>query len=275
MSISFEEMADAGVPDEVSPVSSVGRSKVLIFVVLFCVVTAAFGMYYYFFYYSQSDLPEAAEILLSAEGEVPGVLPHSLDSSTEFEESFDYLKEGEAGPEYRATEEVSTAAETSIVDVADDEVLVEEVEVVAVTEVNQVEMAPAPVVVLDRAPAVVTKVTLSEDAEVVFDRDWGGVVLVPDTAKLAKAYTSNVRLSRVEAHPIDGERLRVWARIQNLTDMSMTAEVGCEFRSSQYTHVDGARFEPMMILAGGFVDVQFVSPQDRVESYTVMVKGER
>lgn len=274
MSISFEEMADAGVPDEVSPVSSVGRSKVLIFVVLFCVVTAAFGMYYYF-YSSQSDLPEAAEILLSAEGEVPGVLPHSLDSSTEFEESFDYLKEGEAGPEYRATEEVSTAAETSIVDVADDEVLVEEVEVVAVTEVNQVEMAPAPVVVLDRAPAVVTKVTLSEDAEVVFDRDWGGVVLVPDTAKLAKAYTSNVRLSRVEAHPIDGERLRVWARIQNLTDMSMTAEVGCEFRSSQYTHVDGARFEPMMILAGGFVDVQFVSPQDRVESYTVMVKGER
>jgi hypothetical protein len=267
MSLSFEELADAGIPNTEVPPVVVDRSKVLSFVILACVAGAAFGAYLYF---SKPALPEAAEILLSVEGEVPGVLPHALDSATEFEESFDYLKEGEAGPEYRAPSEVHPVADAMVADVAEPEVSIGSAEVLESVDGDALESATE--VVLDRAPESVLKGTLAPDAEVIFGRDWGGLVLVPDTAKLAKAYTSDVCFTRVEAHPIDGERLRVWARIQNLTDVPMDVEVGCEFRSSQYHLTDGARFDQMLIPVRGFVDVQFVSPLDGVESYTVMVK---
>jgi len=218
-------------------------------------------------------------ILLSVDAEVPGVLPHRLDDTTEFEESFEYLKKGEDAPDFRALEEIETVEEVGYAGVVTEQVCVEAggvVDLEVSSNPSHMEVSDEPSVVaeevLDRAPAIVLKQSIPENVEVVFERDWSGVVLVPDLMKLAKAYTSDVRLARIEAHPIDGERLRVWARIQNITDAPMNVEIGCEFRSGQYSMSDRAQFEATLIPAGGFVEKQFVSTQDRVASYTLMVK---
>lgn len=293
MPLSFEELADSGTSDiqEVLHKSERSRARVVALSAL-CLLCVGGWVYSSFF---QEKLPDAAVILLSVDAEVPGVLPHELDGSTEFEDSFHYLKDGESGPEYRETNEAVLSRALVIVEAQ------EPVEAIDVARIKPVvvTMAPVPVVevpeplpaaellpikaVVDESVLMVESpseipmkipvaLVVPSDSEVQYERDWSGLVLVPNGAKLAKAYTSNVRLTRVEAHPIDGERLRVWARIQNLTDEDFSAEVGCEFRSSDYSLSGSARFEPALIPSGGVVDVYFESPRDRVESYTVMVK---
>lgn len=269
MSLSFEELADAGLSEDAAPLPPIGRSKIWLFLVLLCLVCAASGAY---FYYSDPELPEAAQILLSVDAEVPGVLPHTLDDATEFEESFEYLKEGESAPDYRVSDEIEDDVELpAVIEVAEATIsplIVKESIPIAAELAKPDETDP----VLDRAPPIVLKQAIPQDVEIVFERDWGGVVLVPDRMKLAKAYTSDVRLARIEAHPIDGEHLRVWARIQNVTADAMSAEIGCEFRFAQNGSGGRAQFESIRIPPGGFVEKQFVSPQDRVASYTLMVK---
>lgn len=267
MSLSFEELADAGLSEDAAPLPPIGRSKIWLFLVLLCLVCAASGAY---FYHSEPELPEAAQILLSVDAEVPGVLPHALDDATEFEESFEYLKEGESAPDYRVSDEVEddlpAASEVAEATVSS---LIVKGSIPIAAELAELDEAD---LVLDRAPPIVLKQAIPQDVEIVFERDWGGVVLVPDLMKLAKAYTSDVRLDRIEAHPIDGEHLRVWARIQNVTTDAMNAEIGCEFRFAQNGSGGRAQFESIRIPPGGFVEKQFVSPQDRVASYTLMVK---
>ena len=280
MPLSFEELANEGIPQDALTHHSSNRSMRLTAVASLSCITILSALAYHFLL--KSDLPEAAEILLSVDGDISEVLPHTLDSATEFNESFDSLKEGEPVPEYRETEEGSLSTMPAIAAVAEPEeqsdiqdsptivsagaALVKAPEAPTAAPTTQIDQPE----LLAQTPASLLK--LPSETAVELPRDWGGLVLVPDTAKLAKAYTSDVRLARVEAHPIDGERIRVWARIQNLTDAELQSEVGCEFRSSNYSQYASAHFEPSIIPENGVIDVYFESPHDRVESYTVMVK---
>jgi len=213
---------------------------------------------------------------------VPGVLPHTIDSSTEFNESFETLKEGEVAPDYRETDEGTLSTPPTVRAKLEplptpQPVIQEQPTTVAASTIALEIPTQATTAAHTEQPAALestptTALHLPQAAQVELPRDWGGIVLVPDGTKLAKAYTSDVRLARVEAHPIDGERIRVWARIQNLTETEIQSEVGCEFRSSNYEKFGSAHFEPSIIPKNGVIDVYFESPHDRVESYTVMVK---
>ncbi len=274
---SFEELADEGIPQDALHHHSDRSKRLTAAAALVCIlIVAALGYHFLL----KSGLPEAAEILLTVDDEIPEVLPHSLDSATEFNESFDSLKAGEAVPDYRETPEGKLSTSPAIAAVveaaAPDRILPQaKAETIEASPMQTPSLSPQTTLAeaphtLTATPASVLKIP-SETA-VELPRDWGGLVLIPDNAKLAKAYTSDVRLARVEAHPIDGERIRVWARIQNLTDTEMQSEVGCEFRSSNYSQYGSAHFEPSIIPENGVIDVYFESPHDRVESYTVMVK---
>ena len=117
---------------------------------------------------------------------------------------------------------------------------------------------------------------LPENTEVRLhlQRDWGGVILVPEGITTSQAHTSNVQLLRIEAHPLNDERLRVWARVKNRSQRPIHAEMGCEFRSRQ-AEPDRVSFEAVTISPAGVVDVSFDSPRDRVEAYTLMVKRQQ
>ncbi|MGB0745081.1 MAG: hypothetical protein ACPGSB_11215 [Opitutales bacterium] len=110
------------------------------------------------------------------------------------------------------------------------------------------------------------------DVEIDFIRDWSGIVLVPDGVTLSRAYSSIVSLDRVETHPIDGGRLRVWSRIRNLTSEDLTVETACEFRFEGSLRSYPA-FRPSFIPGGGAADVIFVSPRNGAIAYTLMVKN--
>ena len=58
-------------------------------------------------------------------------------------------------------------------------------------------------------------------------RDWTGLVLVPISTSLSKAYTSEVRLLRIEAHPLNDGRVRVWTRIHNISERTLPGQVAC------------------------------------------------
>ncbi|CAA6696754.1 MULTISPECIES: hypothetical protein [unclassified Lentimonas] len=270
---SFEELANEGIPADAMPPHGSHRSKPLI---IAASLTCILALGYHFL--SDPALPEAAEILLAVDGEVPGVLPHAIDSSTEFNESFETLKEGEGAPNYRETDEGKLSTPPTVIAKLEPSptpqpVIPEQPITIAASAIAlEIPLQAKTTAQAEPESTPTTALHLPKEAQVEFPRDWGGIVLVPDGTKLAKAYTSDVRLARVEAHPIDGERIRVWARIQNLTEMDMQSEVGCEFRSSNYEKFGSAHFEPSIIPKNGVIDVYFESPYDRVESYTVMVK---
>ncbi len=125
MNVSFEDLANAGLPDEFpEPKRHWPRRLCLVGVVLF---VAWAGMSLHF---KQADaprpLPESAKRLLVLEGDVPadGVLPHQIDDATEFEASFGNLKEGFEAPKFREAvlvgngEEIATtSAAESVPDV--------------------------------------------------------------------------------------------------------------------------------------------------------------
>lgn len=257
MSITFEELADAGIPVEpVTPARS-SRLGLFLFALLLLLVVGGGLVIYLNRQQTESSLPDAATRLLVVEGEVPeGVLPHVMDDSTEFKESFVHLKQGFEAPEYREPEVVAEvyAMET-----------IPPVSVGAVIPREELEIP----VTFNHARAG----SMPSDAIIEVDgmRDWEGIVLVPDNVRLARAYTSDVRLNRVEAHPIDNGRLRVWSRIENLTDREIAVETACEFRFAD-RFAGPSSFQPERIPARGAIDVVFVSPREGVNSYTLMVK---
>ena len=263
---SFEELANEGIALDAMPPHGSHRPKPLKIITSLACILALGALGYNFVL--KPDRQSAAEILLSVDGEVPGVLPHTIDSSTEFNESLETLKVGEVAPDYRETSEgkLSTLTVAGTDREPSEQPAIQE-QPVSASIITLQSTAPTEQI---KAPATALKLTSESDLEL--PRDWSGMVLVPDSAKLAKAYTSDVRLTRVEAHPIDGERIRVWARIHNLTDTPMQSEVGCEFRSSNSSQFGSAHFEPSIIPENGIIDVFFESPYDGVESYTVMVK---
>lgn len=322
MSLTFEEIADAGMPAEdlVSKKPWRAFRKLLLLALLLAVCSGS--VYYFNFYKLTPELSESLEHLIVVEGNVPdGVMPHQFDEATEFEEALERHKEHYKEPQFRETplaakavsappaiEDVYTAqiAKESeqgewgvllkkpiekikdtlpqlFVESEEDEAPIQiasatlfpfsetsavvKAEPVLETEVASANTEEAPV-----APVVrVDELDAGTVVQLDLVRDWEGLILVPEGVQLAQAYTSNVRLHRVEAHPIDGGRLRVWSRIQNLTNQNLMVETACEFRFTGHA-IAPSRFRPSMIPAGGALDVYFVSSREGVSAYTLMVK---
>jgi hypothetical protein len=109
-------------------------------------------------------------------------------------------------------------------------------------------------------------------AELV-ERDWTGVVLVPVNAEFAKAYTSIVRLTSIEAHPLTDGRVRTWMRVRNVTSVIARVGVACRFMMKGQDEATTGRYYSLEIPVGEYRDVFFVSPAGSLSSYTVLVKA--
>jgi hypothetical protein len=176
--------------------------------------------------------PEA-KVLINPDGAAKEVLPHTIDDRTYFEESLDYLVEGGSAPK--------------------------------IVKVIQTDLpARKPV------PAVVPKDVNNQPYQIF--RNWSGAVLVPDLKVVSKAYTDLVALARVEAHPIDDGRLRVWARVQNLTDVPLLLQQDCTFRTAGMSGLEKPYFESLKVPAADFRDVMFESDTKGVVAYTILVR---
>lgn len=108
-------------------------------------------------------------------------------------------------------------------------------------------------------------------AELV-ERDWVGLVLVPVNADFAKAFTSLVRLTSIEAHPLTDGRVRTWMRVRNVVDYPVQVGVACRFQLKDQSEATPARYYSLSIPVGEYRDVFFVSPKGSLTSYTVLVK---
>lgn len=102
-------------------------------------------------------------------------------------------------------------------------------------------------------------------------KNWDGLVLLPDRGKMSKAYSTDVAISRIEAHPLIGGGLRVWARIGNASGNPLKLQVACSFRPLEGETPD-YRFMPLTLKSQEKVDVMFLSPISDIKSYTILVK---
>lgn len=105
-------------------------------------------------------------------------------------------------------------------------------------------------------------------------RDWTGLVLVPIATSLSKAYTSEVRLLKVEAHPLTDGRVRVWTRVRNISNRTLPGQVACSFRMRGETTPSSPHFYELQVPGKGYRDVFFISPDGELLSYTVLVRSE-
>ncbi|RKX35124.1 MAG: hypothetical protein DRP71_04780 [Verrucomicrobia bacterium] len=179
-------------------------------------------------------IPREAKILINPDvEEAKVVLPHTIDDRTYFEESLDYLAEGAPAPK-----------------------------IVQVIRADRPARVPVPTVVPKNV----------NDQPYQIFRNWTGAVLVPDLKVVSKAYTDLVTLARVEAHPIEDGRIRVWARVQNLTDEPLLLQQDCTFRMVGSTGLEKPFFESLEIPAADFRDVMFESDTKGVVAYTILVR---
>jgi len=134
--------------------------------------------------------------------------------------------------------------------------------------------APAPKV--ERSPssynAPARGLTADGSSTALVERDWTGLVLVPISTSLSKAYTSDVQLIKVEAHPLNDGRVRVWTRVHNVGNSNFPAEIACEFRMKG-TQISSPYFYQFEVPADDYRDVFFVSPDGQLNAYTVLVRG--
>ena len=322
MSLSFEEIADAGISAEKLRPKKPSRVIGKLLLITLLLTTGSILVYFFYFYKLTPSLPESLDQLIVVDATVPdGAMPHQFDEATEFEEALERHKEHYKKPEYRETPLAARAvrAEPTPEDVQTAEVtqrskqdgftqwftkylekikdtwphlIKESEENKAPTEVASITPSPRseasqgvqftttseptePATNPGPTPAnpALHAVELDENATVQIDlvRDWEGLILVPDGIQLARAYTHGVRLNRVEAHPIDGGRLRVWARIENMSNRDLLIETACEFRFKDNVS-SPSDFRPSRIPADGALDVYFVSSREGVNAYTLMVK---
>ncbi len=104
--------------------------------------------------------------------------------------------------------------------------------------------------------------------------DWTGIVLVPLDTSVSRAHTVLVSLDRIEAHPLDNGQVRIWARVRNVTDGVLPAEVACSFRTAESPEPEQPIFYRLDIPHGDYRDVFFVSPEAKnLNSYTVLVRA--
>lgn len=109
-------------------------------------------------------------------------------------------------------------------------------------------------------------------AELV-DRDWTGIVLVPVNTEFSKLYTSLVKFTSIEAHPLTDGRVRIWTRVRNVTQVPVQVGVACTFKMQERDDPTMVRFYSLSIPVGEYRDVFFVSPIGRLVSYTALVKA--
>jgi len=114
--------------------------------------------------------------------------------------------------------------------------------------------------------------TADGNTTALFEKDWTGLVLVPINTALSKAYTSDVRLMKVEAHPLHDGRVRIWTRVHNIGNDNLPAEIACEFRMGN-SQGNSPYFYPLVVPAKSFRDVFFVSPEGSLNAYTVLVRS--
>lgn len=113
--------------------------------------------------------------------------------------------------------------------------------------------------------------TADGNSTYLVERDWTGLVLIPVSKSVSRAYTSGVRLTKTEAHPLTDGRVRIWIRIQNLTTQPLPAEIACEFRL-RGVHLSSPYFYDLSVPGSGFRDVFFVSPEGELNSYSVLAR---
>lgn len=116
--------------------------------------------------------------------------------------------------------------------------------------------------------------TADGNTTALVDRDWTGIVLVPINTSFSKAHTSAVKLTKVEAHPLNDGRARVWTRIRNTSSQALPAEIACTFKTRTGGEPPGARFYEFKVPAGAYRDVFFVSPTGDLVSYTVLIRAQ-
>jgi hypothetical protein len=269
MPLTFEELADSKIDENLLNEKSSPKSsgKLILFFIVLLLISASIVIYQQFIKVEED--PIAAQILLSEELTEEAVLLHIKDSSTEFQPSLKFLKKNATAPDYRETEATKTTkppviAANSEINTAP--VQLEQKQEVQLEQPLKAEKTPT-IVQNEQSPSNTdTPVALPTKATI----DWGGLVLVPKSHVLAKAYNSDVELLRVEAHPIEGDRIRVWTRIRNRTANVLKTEVACEFRSE--TQYGRPHFTPVVIQPNGVIDTYFVSQIPLIHSYTIMVK---
>ncbi|TVP78994.1 MAG: hypothetical protein EA353_07335 [Puniceicoccaceae bacterium] len=237
--------------------------------VLLALLCLLAGLFFYWQHFAkQTDEPLAAQILLSGTVDKPDVLPHTKDDSTEFKTSFDFLKKDAPAPHFRETESAKIATAPVNIRKAVDETPGIRLDTAPAAPVPP--SVPAPESTVSQKPANPPKASPKQAIAGQAIIDWGGMVLVPVDHVLAKAYNSDVRILRIEAHPIDGDHIRVWARIQNQTNRSLQTEIGCEFRSPDA--IERPNFTAVTLAPLEVVDTYFVSENPRVHAYTILVK---
>jgi len=104
-------------------------------------------------------------------------------------------------------------------------------------------------------------------------RDWTGLVLVPISTALSKAYTSEVRLHKIEAHPLNDGRIRIWTRIENVGNRTLPSQVACRFSMRNQPTATSPYFYALQVPPQSFRDVFFISPDGDLLSYTVLVRS--
>jgi hypothetical protein len=114
--------------------------------------------------------------------------------------------------------------------------------------------------------------TADGNTTALFEKDWTGLVLVPINTSLSKAYTSDLHLMKVEAHPLNDGRVRIWTRVKNIGSEALRGEIACEFRMTG-SHANSPYFYRFDVPPHGFRDVFFVSPDGTLNSYTVLVRS--
>ncbi len=114
--------------------------------------------------------------------------------------------------------------------------------------------------------------TADGNSTALIERDWTGLVLVPISTSLSKAYTSDVQLIKVEAHPLNDGRVRVWTRVHNVGKGSLPADIACEFRMKG-SQASSPYFYQFEVPGDDYRDVFFVSPDGQLSSYTVLVRS--
>lgn len=115
--------------------------------------------------------------------------------------------------------------------------------------------------------------TADGDSVSLVERDWTGLVLVPINKSLSKAYTSAVRLLKVEAHPLKDGRIRVWIRMQNVGKKNLPSEIACTFTMRGDARPMSPNFYELEVPGREYRDVFFVSPAGELLNYTVLIRS--
>jgi hypothetical protein len=205
---------------------------------LWLLLLAVGGFVWWYFSPKEPVMPEEAKVLIAQPDINNKAIPHKQEKVTVFPASVDYLTPRTRAPKVRVEENIGKG------------------EVAPPHRIHLKGVDDAP------PPGFETK-------------NWSGIVLVPEVARVSKAYTSAVHLSRVEAHPLKDGKLNVWVRMHNRTLQPVLVEKDCLFRVSGERIHNRLGFESIRIPEQGYVDVMFVSPLKTIEEYTILVRLSR